>query len=71
MGVKSNDQQLSNNSHGHQNKIDTQATEIATMSLELNHALDESRKLRDMFNMDWLVVAMSKPVSNMTMKESP
>ena len=41
------------------------------MSSELNQALDENRKLKDMFNPDWLVEAMMKAVSNMTMKESP
>ena len=42
------------------------------MRLELNQALDEKWKLKEMFNPNWLVKAMTKVVSNnMTMKESP
>ena len=72
-GVTTDDQQhpLSCNSHKHQNKINAQATEIATMWSELYHALDESWKLREMFNPDWLVEAMMKEVTNMTVKGSP
>ena len=36
------DQHLSCNSHWHHSKIDTQATEIATVRLELNKALEEN-----------------------------
>ena len=65
-GVTTDDQQhlLSHNSCRHQNKTNAQAT-------ELNCALDENHKLKEMFNPDWLVEAMTKAVSNMTMKESP
>ena len=41
------------------------------MRLELSWALEENQKLKDMFNLDWLVETMTKSVSNMTMKESP
>ena len=70
-GVTTDDQQLSHNSCRHQNKINAQATEIATRRSELNHTLDENQKLKEMFNPDQLAEAMTKVVSNMTMKESP
>ena len=71
--VITDDQQhpLSHNSNRHQNKIDMQATVIAIMRSDLCHTLDESQKLKEMFNPDQLVEAMTKVVSNMTMKESP
>ena len=62
---------LSQNSHIHQNTFDAQTPEIATMMRELNCALDENHKLKDMFNPAQLVEAMSKAVNNMTVKESP
>ena len=72
-GVKSDDQQhpLSNNSHRPQNEIDVQATEIATVRLGLKHTLDETWKLKEMLNPDQLVEAITKAISNMTIKESP
>ena len=70
-GITSQDQQLSHNSYRCQSKIDAQATKIATVRLELNKTLEENWKLKDMFNLDWLVEAVTKVVSTMTMKESP
>ena len=70
IGVTLQDQQLSLNSHRHQNKIDAQAAEIATVRLKLNKALEENQKIKDMLNPDQLVETMTKAVSNMTMKES-
>ena len=64
------DQQLSCNSCRCHDKIDAQATEIATVRSELNKALEENQKLKNMFNPDQLVEAKTKVVSNMTMKES-
>ena len=67
--VTSDDQQLSHNSHRHQNKIDALATETAMMRSELNQPSDENWKLKEMINLDHLVESMTKAVSNMTMKE--
>ena len=65
------DQHLYHNSHKHQNKINTQAAEIATVRLELDKVLQENQKLEILFNPDQLVEAMTRVVSTMTMKECP
>ena len=39
------------------------------MKSELNHALEENQKLKEMFNQDQLVEAISKVVNNISMKE--
>ena len=65
------EQHLSHNCHKRQNKIDAQATEIAMVKAELNKALQENKKLKDMFNPQKMVEAMTKVVSAMTMKEHP
>ena len=44
--VTSDDQQLFCSPHRHHNKIDAWGTEIATMRLQLNCALDENTKLQ-------------------------
>ena len=44
------DQQLSHNSKKRQHKIDTQAAEITTVKAKLNKALQENKKLKDLFN---------------------
>ena len=62
---------LSHNSHKHQNKIDAQATEIATVKAKLIKALQENKKLKNWFNPDKMVDAMSKAVSTMILKEHP
>ena len=65
------DQHSSHNSHKLQNKIDAQATEIAMVRSELDKTLQENQRLKNMFNPDQLVEAMTKVVSTMTMKEHP
>ena len=69
-GVTLHDQQLSHNSCRHQSKINVQAAKIATVRSQLNKALEENQKLKDMFNLDQLVEAMTKAVRTMSMKES-
>ena len=64
------DQQLSHNSCRHQEKIDTECTKIATVRSELHNTLEENQILKNMFNPDQLVEAMTKVVSMMTMKKS-
>ena len=39
--------------------------------MELNKALQENKKLKDLFNPDKMVEAMTKAVGAMTMKEHP
>ena len=41
------------------------------MRSELEKALEENQKLKKIFNPDWLVEAMAKAASMMTMKECP
>ena len=65
------EQHLSHNSQMKQNKMDAQAIEIASVKSELNKALQENKKLKDLFNLDKMVEAMTKVVSAMTMKEHP
>ena len=62
---------LSNNSYRCQHKIDAQAMEIATAMAELNHALEENCKLKEMFNPDQLVDVILKVVNNIAVKEGP
>ena len=62
---------MSLNSHKRQNKIDAQATEIAAVKAEMNKALQENKKVKDLFNPDKMVEAMTKVVSAMTVKECP
>ena len=54
------EQPLFHNSCEWQNKINAQATEIATVRSELRKALQENHKLKNLFNPDQLVEAMSK-----------
>ena len=63
------DQQLSHNSRKRQYKIDAQAAKITTLKAKLNRALQENKKLKDLFNLEKMVEAMTKVVSAMTMKE--
>ena len=60
---------LSHNSWKRQNEINAQTTKIAAVKAKLNKALQENKKLKDLFNPDKLVEAMTKVVSGMTMKE--
>ena len=63
------EQHLSHSCHKHPNKINAQATKIATVKSELNKVLQENQKLKNVFIPDQLVEAMSKVVSTMTIKE--
>ena len=54
-----------------QNKIITQAAKIAMVKAELNKALQENKKLKDLFNPDKNVEAMTIAVGAMTMKDHP
>ena len=59
--VDSGDQEhLSHNSRQRQAKIDAQATEIASMKVKLNKALQENKKLKNLFSPDKMVEAMTK-----------
>ena len=51
-----------------QNKIDAQATEIAAVKSKLNKALEENKKLKDLFSPETMVEAMTKAVSAMTVQ---
>ena len=62
---------LSHNSRKRQNKIDAQAAEIATVKAELNKALQENKKLKDLFSAEKMIEAMAKVVSTMTMQGHP
>ena len=64
-------QYLSHNSHKYQNKIDAQTAKTASVRSELDKALQENQKLKNLSNADQLVEAMTKVVSTMTMKEQP
>ena len=70
-GKTPQDQYLSYNSCKHQSKINAQAANITTVRLELDRTLQENQKLKDLFNPDQLVEAMTKAVSTITMMEHP
>ena len=64
------DQYLSHNSCRCQDKTNTHAAEIATVRLELDEALEENQKIKKYVQPGtWLVEAMTKAVSIMTVKE--
>ena len=65
------DWHLSHNSQKHQNKINAQATKTVLVTLELDKALQENEKLKNLFNPNQLVEAMTKVVSTMMVKEHP
>ena len=68
--ISDNTQQpLSCNSHRCQYRINAQAMVITSMKKELNHALKDNRKLKEMFDPDWMVNVLSKVVRNMSIKE--
>ena len=70
--LDSGDQEhLSNNSRQRQAKIDAQAAEIANMKAELNKALQENKKLKNLFSPEKMVEAMTKAVIVMTMQNCP
>ena len=49
---------LSHNSRRRQHKINAQAAEIATVKAELNKALEENKKLKNLFSTEKMVEAM-------------
>ena len=61
---------LSHNSRKRASKIDAQAAKITTVKAKLNKALQENKKLKDLFSTEKLVEAMTKVVSAMTMQGS-
>ena len=62
---------LSHNSRKRQSKMDAQAAEITTVKTELNKALEENKKLKDLFSPGKMIEAMTKAVSVMTMQSHP
>ena len=58
---------LSHNSRKRQSKINAQAAKITTVKAELNKALEENKKLKDLFSTEKMIEAMTKVVSAMTM----
>ena len=62
---------LSHNSRKRQSKLNAQVAEIVTVRTELNKALEENKKLKDLFSTEKLVEAMTKVVSAMTMQGIP
>ena len=65
------EEQLSHNFRRRQNKIDAQATEITAVKSKLNKALEENKKLKDLFSPEKVMEAMTKAVSTMTMQGHP
>ena len=63
--------QLYHNSRKRKHKIDAQAAEIATVKSKLNMALEENKKLKNMFSPEKMVEAMTKVASAMTMQSCP
>ena len=51
------EEQLSHNSRKRQNKFDGQATEITTIKTKLNKALEENKKLKDLYSPEKMVVS--------------
>ena len=69
--LDNNQKSLSHNSHRCQHKINAQETEIATMKTELDWALEENWKLKEMFDQNQLVSMLTKAMSNLGVKEGP
>ena len=62
---------LSHNSRKRQSKIDAQTAEITAVKAELNKALEENKKLKDLFRPEKMIEAMMKVVSAMTVQGHP
>ena len=62
---------FSYSSRKRQSMINAQAAKITTVKAELNKALEENRKLKDLFSTDKMVEAMTKAVKDMTMQSGP
>ena len=60
--------QLSHNSRKRQHKIGAQAAEITMVKAKLNKALEENKRLKNLFSPEKVVEAMTKLVSAMTMQ---
>ena len=59
------EEQLSHNSQKRQNKIDAQAAKITTLKAELNKALQENKKLKDLFNPEKMIEQITKAVRSL------
>ena len=62
---------LSHNSHKRQNKINAQANKIAMVKAKLNKALQENKKVKDLFNLHEMVDTITKVVGAITEKKHP
>ena len=62
---------LSHNSRKRQSKIDAQAAEITAVKADLSKAVEENKKLKDLFSTEKMIEAMTKVVSTMTMQGCP
>ena len=62
---------LSHNSRMRQSKINAQAAKIAAVKAKLNKALEENKKLKDLFSTEKMIEAMTKAVSAMTVQGHP
>ena len=62
---------LSHNSRKRQSKIDAHAAKIMAVKAEPNKALEENKKLKDLFSPEKMVEDMTKVVSAMTMQGHP
>ena len=65
------EEHLSHNSRKRQSKIDAQAAEIAIVKAKLNKALEQNKKLKDLFSTEKMIKAMTKAVSAMTVQGCP
>ena len=71
VGSGDSEDHLSHNSRKRQSKIDAQAAEITAVKAKLNKALEENKKLKDLFSTEKMIEAMTKAVSTMTVKGCP
>ena len=62
---------LSHNSRKRQSKINAQAVEITAVKAELNKALEENKKMKDLFRPEKMIEVISKAVSAITMQSGP
>ena len=62
---------LSHNSRKRQSKINAKAAEITTVKAELNKALEENKKLKDLFSSEKMIEAMTKADSPITVQSHP
>ena len=62
---------LSHNSRKMQSKIDALAAKITAVKAKVNKALEEKKKLKDLFSPEKMIEVMSKVVSTMNMQSGP